>query len=320
MAAENSSAGDSRQTRRTLYGILLILGVVGSALFVFFLADILALFDRRYEIVALVPDAPGVAGGTPVWVSGRRVGEVTRVAILPSTVDTLGRVAVTLQLPRRVQDQVREDSRVRLTSISLISEAVIDVLPGSATERMLQEGDTLRTEPRQGATELAARAAAVRAELDTVLAVAGDLSPLVSRRIADTQRAFAGLNAAMAEAQQIREDLRANPGQVVLNDPAFRQSLTRARSHADALPTVIAQLRERAGQGSEVATALARLQMRADSVRAQLAAATALIEEQHGTLGRMQHDSALVRAVSAARASLDSLMVEVRSNPLRFVF
>jgi phospholipid/cholesterol/gamma-HCH transport system substrate-binding protein len=320
MAAEDSRQGEARQSRRTLYGILIIAGIFGLGLFVFFLEDIIGLFERRYEIVALVPDAPGVASGTPVWVGGKRVGRVTSVAILPSSVDTMGRVAVVLKLPRHVQPQIRADSRVRLTSVSMISEAAIDVLPGSAGERVLLEGDTLGTDPRQSAAELTARAAAVRAELDTVLVAVRELTPRLQQRLSDTQRAFAGMDGAMMEAQRLRADIQANPGVALLRDPAFQRSLSQARSHADALPAAITQLRERAGQGSEVAAALARLQLRADSVGAQLAAAAAMIEEQQGTLGRMQHDTAIVRAVNAARASLDSLIAEVRGNPLRFVF
>jgi ABC-type transporter Mla subunit MlaD len=320
MPAEDSKARDARQTRRTLYGILLMLGLFGLALFVFFLDDIIGAFERRYEIVALVPDAPGVAGGTPVWVGGRRVGVVTAVAILPSTVDTMGRVAVTLKLPTHVQQQIRTDSRVRLTSISMISEAVIDVLPGSAAARALEAGDTLRTDPRPSAASVTARAAVVRAELDSVLDVVRELSPVVRQRLDDTERAFAGLSSAMAGARQLSAEIQANPGIALMRDPAFQQSLTRARSHADALPAAIAGLRARAGEGSDVAAALSGLQIRADAVRAQLATAAAMIEEQQGTLGRMQNDTALIRAVNAARASLDSLMAEVRSNPLRFVF
>jgi ABC-type transporter Mla subunit MlaD len=320
MAAEDSKARDQRQTRRTLYGVLLTLAVFASAMLVFFLDDILSAFERRYEIVALVPDAPGVADGTPVWVSGRQVGVVTAIAILPSTVDTMGRVAVTLQLPVNVQPQVRGDSRVRLTSVSMISEAVIDILPGSGSEPPLADGDTLRTAPRQSAAALTERAAAVREDLDSVMATVNELTPLLEQRIAATQRAFAGLDGAMAEAQQIRADLQANPGYALLNDPAFQQSLARARGHVAAMPGMIEQMRERAGQGSELATALARLQARADSVQVRLATAAALVEGQQGTIGRMQNDSALVRAINAARASMDSLLTEVRSNPLRFVF
>jgi phospholipid/cholesterol/gamma-HCH transport system substrate-binding protein len=320
MADEDTTRSDPRQRRRTLLGMLIILGLVGAAMLVFFLDAIIGAFHRRYEIVALVPDAPGVAAGTPVWVGGKEVGSVVTVAILPSSADTLGRVAVTLLLPRHVQPQVRTDSRVRLTSASLMSEAAIDIVPGSAAAAALAEGDTLRTVPGLTREQLTQQAAAVREDLRAVLASVQELAPLIGERMEATRRAFAGLDAAMVEARQIQAGLRSNPGVELLRDPAFRQSLEQARGHAAELPATFARLQDRAGAAGEVRVAIARLQARADSLAAQLDAAAALLDQPAGTLGRLQHDDALGNAIDAARASLDSLVAEVRRNPLRFVF
>jgi hypothetical protein len=310
---------EARQRSRVLYGALLILSLAGVALVIFFLDDIIGSFERNYTLVALVPDAPGIARGTPVWVGGRLAGEVERVAILPTSLDTAGRVAVMLRLPVRVQPQVRADSRVRLTSVNLMSEAVIDILPGSTSAPAMAEGDTLRLESRPSARQISARAAGVRAELDTVMAALRSLAPAAQARLEETERALAGMDAVMVEVQRLRTDLAANEGAAALRDPAFQASLARAQSHAAALPRMIGELRERTAAG-DIRAALARLQLRADTLAAQLDFAVMLLDEQHGFIGRVQQDSALARALHAARASLDSLVVEVRGNPLRFVF
>lgn len=320
MADEDTTVRDGRQTRRTVQGVLIIAVLIGAALLVFFLEDIFASLERRYEVVALVRDAPGVATGTPVWVSGREVGKVRRVAILPTSADTLGRIAVTVELPRRVESQIRTDSRVRITSVSLISEAAVDIVPGSAGAGILAAGDTLRAEPRPGRDELTAQARQVREDLQEVLAAMDDLAPLVRTRMEDTRLAFVAMDATMDEVRRMRADARANPGMALLRDPAFRQSLERARAHVAALPGTFDQVRERTGAAGEMGDAVARLRERADTLAAQLDAAAALLDESAGTLGRLQNDAALSRAVAEARASLDSLLVEVRRNPLRFLF
>lgn len=320
MAREDSTRREARQRSRPLYGGLLVISLLVTAVLIFFLEDIVARFERNYELVALIPDAPGVAAGTPVWVSGRRAGMVKTVAILPTSLDTLGRVAVTLRLPLHVQPQIRADSRVRITSVNLMSEAVIDILPGSPQTPVKQAGDTLRREARPTAAQLTARAELVRADLDSVLATVAELEPVARARMQQAGRVMVNLEGAMLEMQQLRSDLAANQGLAVLRDPAFRASLERASAHAAELPRVVAELRERADGPREVQAALARLQLRADTLRAQLAAASALLADPHGFPARMQQDTALLRAVDAARASLDSLMVEVRRNPLRFVF
>lgn len=300
--------------------MLLIAGLVGFGVLVFFLDDILDAFQQRYSIIAIVPDAPGVGPGTYVWVSGRRVGTVKEVSIRPSTADTLARVAVTLDLPRSVQSQVRRDSHVRLTSTSLVGEAVLDIIPGTAAAAVLQEGDTIRTRPGLSREELMARASAVRADMAALTAEARTLAPLVEARVAQTQVAFAGLDGAMAEVRRLQDDIAANPGLALLRDPAFRQSLESARGHAAALPGMMARLQAQAGAAGDVPVALGRLRARADTLALQLEAAAALLDAPAGTLGRFQNDAALVNAIEAARASLDSLVAEVTRNPLRFVF
>jgi phospholipid/cholesterol/gamma-HCH transport system substrate-binding protein len=312
---------ESRQRRRAAKGVLLIAGLVAIAMLIFFLEDLLRAFEKNYTIMALVPDAPGIAPGTPVWVGGRRAGEVLRVAILPTTVDTLGRVAVTLELPTRVREQVRRDSRVRLTSVNFMSEAVVDIIPGTAAAPVLPEGDTLRLEFGLSAEELTERAARVRADLDTVLGTLGRLTPVAEARMADTRRIAAGLDGALVEVERLRVELASNPGLNRLREPEFQAALARARDNLAGLPAFIAGARERSGAGTaEVQAAMARLQLRTDTLSAQLAALTALMDESGGFLGRVQRDTALVRAMGAAQASLDSLMIEVRRNPLRFVF
>jgi hypothetical protein len=124
----------------------------------------------------------------------------------------------------------------------------------------------------------------------------------------------------MAETGRLQADMDASPGLAVLRDPAFETSLRNAQAHAAELPVLIRRLRENAGAASEMRTALARLQLRADSLGMQLAAASLALENPNGTLARMQQDTALTRALNAARAQLDSLMADMRSNPLRYVF
>jgi ABC-type transporter Mla subunit MlaD len=215
---------------------------------------------------------------------------------------------------------VRADSRVRLTSVSMMSEAVIDILPGSATAPMLQPGDTLRLDARLSAVELADRAAALRTELDTVVGALRTLAPAASARLDQTRRIVERLDGAMQEVQQIRADLDANPGLARMREPEFQASLERARAHAAELPGMIASARQRVDGAGEVRAALSRLQSRADTLAAQLDAAAAMLQQSEGFVGRFQQDTALIRAVNSARASLDSLIAEARRNPLRFVF
>jgi phospholipid/cholesterol/gamma-HCH transport system substrate-binding protein len=303
-----------------LQGGLLIAGLVGLGALIFFLDDLIGAFDRTYTIVAVVPDAPGLAPGSPVWVGGREVGEVTTVGFLPAGTDTLDRVSVTLKLPRRLQPQIRTDSRVRLTSAALIGQRVVDIVPGTSAARELAPGDTLRLKVELTSRQVTRHAAAVRVQLDTLLARASVLAPAARARMEEAERAAIAMEGALAEARRLSSDLRMNRGPALLSDPVFTTSLQAVRQHAAELSAEVDRLRAGAAGMGDVGAALARLQARADTLGARLDAAAAILRRPDGLAGRLQQDSALIHATHAARAALDSLMAEVRQEPLRFVF
>jgi phospholipid/cholesterol/gamma-HCH transport system substrate-binding protein len=296
-----------------LFGSLILVALIAGAVLVFFLDDILGSFDREYVIHVVLPGATGLALESPVWLSGREVGRVAAVGLLPSGGDTLARVVLDVELPVSLRSQVRRDSEVRVTSIGPISERAVDILPGSPTAPILPAGDTLRQTPLPTAMQLAGRAAVVREDLQS-------RTPAIQARLQQTERAFAGLQSVMDEARQLQLDLDANPGYALLQSPSFAAAMEGTRAHAAELPVMIGRLRDSAGPAAEVRAALTRLQLRADSLRIQLAAAEAALNNPNGTLSRMQQDTAITRALSAARAELDSLMADMRKNPLRYVF
>jgi phospholipid/cholesterol/gamma-HCH transport system substrate-binding protein len=309
-----------RQTRRMLSGALIILGLFTGSLLIFFMDDLLRMFERNYIIHVVMPGATGMAAGSPVWVSGREVGRVTSVGLQPAGGDTLARVLISVELPLSVQSHVRTDSEVRLTSIGPISERAVDISAGTAAAAVIPPGDTLRQAPQLTAMQLADRALIVQANLDTALADLQAYTPAIRTRLLQTQRAFEGLDAVIDEAHRLQNDLDANPGMALLRHPAFAASLEGTRAHAAELPGMLARMRDSTGPAAEVRSALTRLQLRADSLSTRLAAATAALDNPNGALSRMQQDTAITRALNDARAELDSLIADMRRNPLRYVF
>jgi MlaD protein len=311
---------DARQRRRAWYGGAIVLVLVALAGFIFFLDDIIAQFERRYAVVVVMSRAPGLQYGSPVWIGGKEVGTVTAVGFLPHGADTLANVVVTVDLPRAARHHVRADSRVRLTATRLIGEPAIDVVPGTPTAPVLAPGDTLRQRQYVSRAELSLTAAAIRAQLDTTRRALQRLAPRMHARTQQTRRALAALAATIAQVRSLRSAVAASPNLSLLGDPAFLAALEHSRAQTAELARMIGVWREHTTETGEIRLAVERLQRHADSLRAQLDATAAALQAGNGSLGRAQRDSALSRAVEAARAELDSLIAETRRNPLRFIF
>jgi phospholipid/cholesterol/gamma-HCH transport system substrate-binding protein len=303
-----------------LAGGLIIALLIALLAATFVVNRVILFFDHRYTIVAIVPDAPLLTAGSKVWIGGKDAGTVESIGFLPHDADTVARVSMHLNLPRKVREQVRADSRVRITTARLVGERVVDIIPGTAAAPALEEGDTLTQGNAVTVAQLTASAARVRAQLDTALVDFRIIMPKVRTRLAETQRIFATLDGAMSEGKQIAADARAGPAMTLMHDPAFTASIKRVRGHVAELPVMFGTLREKSAATAEARAAFARLQLRADTLSTQLARISAMLDSPNGSAARFRQDSALVKALRAARTELDSLIAETRRNPLRFVF
>lgn len=307
----------TRQSRRALLGGGIIVLLVAGAGGIFLLDDLRAALRPMYRIHVVMPEAPGVVAGAAVWVGGREVGAVEAIGFQRSAPGAGSTLALTLALPTSVRAQVRRDSDVRVTSERMIGDPVIDVIPGSARSPALRDGDTLVARPRPTAAQVTARAKGLQASMDSLRAAAAELSPLVARRRAGFMRVERHLGAAHREYTALMADVERSPSLSLLSGEELGRLTGRLESVLTEVGDALARQQDQL-RASGLPDALPRVQERA---RAASRALAALQETMRGgTLDRMARDSALVHAMTRARLELDSLLAEVRRNPLRFAF
>ena len=310
-------SGDARQTRRAWAGAGIIVLLLGLGTFVFLLDDILARLRPTFTVVAVLREAPGVGPGSAVWVGGRPLGTVLEVGLLP-TRDSLSRVGVSIELPAQLREQVRRDSRVRLTAERLIGEPILDILPGSPGAPMLRAGDTLQQAPRYDAAAVAARTRAFQLALDSALTELRAVQAPLQSRLASFQRVQLQLGRAQQEYARLMGDVRTSPGLALLGGGA-QGSIQRSRATLQQLMDGMAGLRAKADESGATANAGA-LMASAAQLQGSLAALDSAMKARGGTLDRMARDSALADALVNARVALDSLIADAKARPFRYVF
>jgi phospholipid/cholesterol/gamma-HCH transport system substrate-binding protein len=91
--------------------------------------------------------AGGIEVGSPVRVSGVKVGKVSKIEFLPETAET-NQDRVTLKLTIDVSNKavpsVRQDSRFYVNMAGIIGEKYIEISPGSSNSPVVQNGAVLR--------------------------------------------------------------------------------------------------------------------------------------------------------------------------------
>jgi len=105
------------------------------------------LFERRYTLRTSFADVQGLITGAPVRLAGVAVGTVTQIAF--SGDPAIPRLRVEMAVDQHFQDRVRADSVASIGTIGLVGDKILEITVGSATARVLESGEEVRSvDPR----------------------------------------------------------------------------------------------------------------------------------------------------------------------------
>jgi len=263
---------------RELVPGIVIIAVIGiAALAVLLFARVGALHGDSYRLYVLSDDARGVIGGTEVWLAGQKIGAVHDISFRPVTDDSLGRLALALDILEDYKQAIREDSRAELRSGGTpIGATIVSITIGSPDRPALEENDTI---PR-----------AVQIDPDSVRAA---LSSAASQ-----------IPALLDDADGLIHTFRRALG------PSSGDSTARLGAIADRLALLARRMDAGHGTLSRLSSdtmVARRLDRIANRTRALLSAA----DSSPNTLGRVANDSALSRAIAGVRGDIDTLRAQL---------
>jgi hypothetical protein len=305
-----------RQGRRELLGAATVLLLGALALAVFFLDRLRLLLLGTFTVVALLPRAPGVRAGSPVWVAGVPEGRIRSIALLPPG-NPLARLALDLQLRGSVQGQLRRDSRIGFGSATIVGERVLDLLPGSRRSPALADGDTLRAGPLVEPGQVLDQARALRLGLDSLALETAGLRQRLARRGPALQRLARQAGRARKELARLRGAAPGLAGWAKLAQPGGPLP----RLHRSTAELEQRWARARAGvRRDPLGRRISALRRPLDRFQEEYERLQALLRRPAGSARRLETDSALEQAFQGVSARLDSLVTDARRRPLRYVF
>lgn len=149
--------------------ILVGLGILAVA--VYYIGRAANLFADRYQLVTFLPEAPGLRIGGSVMLAGQTAGSIKDITFMPVDGDTARNLRVVLSIDESLREQVRSDSKVKLRTLGLLGDKVLDIKPGTPRYAALQPNDTLAVEPSVDLDAVIAQAAGA---VDDVVALTQD--------------------------------------------------------------------------------------------------------------------------------------------------
>jgi ABC-type transporter Mla subunit MlaD len=305
----------ARQGRRAAAGVAIMLIAFLFALVIFFLADLRRAWQDRLTLYAVVPRAPRLRVGSPVWISGHPVGQVRAISFLPVRDSAAPALAVQVEVPGARRSLLRRGSSVRIRSARGIGESVVDIAPGPGTGLPLQEGDTLYAPELLEPRSLSASLHDFQQSLDALLQSTRTLGPRIDQRATQLARLGRQVERVQHEWRALRSNFSNGTVQHALSDSTLLLRLAAIGQSAQQLGPALQSVASRIGDPA-LQQSFQHLRQHADTVAARLALVRARLA--HSTLARFAQDSALLTALYQAQIQLDSLVADTRRNPLRY--
>ncbi|MGD8495881.1 MAG: MlaD family protein [Gemmatimonadales bacterium] len=298
-------------------GLILLAAAVPLAIGVFWLDEIQRMFVEGPQLVVTADEIHGLEPGDGVWIAGHAAGRVTEISFVGTAGEEAGRVAVRLVLLRDAAPALRRDAQARIGSGALLEPPVVKISPGSPGAPPYDFADTLAVSTLPGLEEFRALADSGRAALESLQGAAGTLKRELETgsgtlpRLRRDPELVARLQRSRTRAAALRQAWDESGAATVWRDTVLHARAAGVADRLRDLSTAVAA-DSTLGAAAQIPPALDALGARANRLSRRLEAA-------EGTLGRLGADDELRRQTERTRALLDSLLVESKERPLRFL-
>lgn len=279
-----------------------------------------ALHGDTIRVYALVGEARGVTPGSEVWLSGQKIGKITRIDFRPVETDTGKRIVIEMAVLAQYQPAVHRDASAQIRAGgSFIGAVVVYLTPGTARAPELADGDTIFAKPQGDVEEATSQFGLATRELPAIMS---NVNLLVGELKATRGTAGAILNApglrGLAETRlhttrvMSRLSGRGTVGRVMQGGLSARAS--RVMSRVDSVRALLASPRTSLGRLRRDSTLLAEV----EDIRDELAEVQRSLDEPRGTAGRVLRDSAVTIALDSARREMTLLFADIKKHPFRY--
>lgn len=260
----------------------------------------LSLFSTGNKYMAKFDDITGLSASSPVYCNGVKVGTVESIEYdytRPQDIVAVIGMNGDMQLPQGTTAEIASD---------LLGNVRLVLKLGNMADGLLAVGDTISGQQQTGlmskAADMVPQIEQMLPKLDSILASVNALlaDPTLSRSLHNVEDITAGLTTTAAGLSQLTASLNRQL-------PALMNKADGVMANADTLTHSLNQM--------DLAATMAKVDRTLQNVEQM----TALLNSKEGTLGLLMRDPGLYNNLNATMSHADSLMIDLKAHPKRYV-
>jgi phospholipid/cholesterol/gamma-HCH transport system substrate-binding protein len=132
---------NSNKNRNTIVGIFVALGLTFLLAGILLVGNLHETFKRKIELVPIFKDVNGLKTGSNIWFSGVKIGTISKIKF-----DGSNSVAVHLKIETKIEQYVRKNATVKISTDGLIGNKIMLIVGGTKEYPEVEDGDTLLIE------------------------------------------------------------------------------------------------------------------------------------------------------------------------------
>ena len=254
--------------------------------------------DNRYFVK--FKDVSGLSMSSPIFANGYRVGVVEDIVF---DYANTGEIVATIGIDPKLS--VPAGSRAEIAS-DLMGNVKVELVLGDAAQGMVAPGDTITGCQRLGA-----------------MGKAADMIPTVQQMLPKLDSILASVNTLLADpaianslhnVDQITADLTRTSHDLSQLTAALNSQMPQMLRNADGVLANTNQITKNISD-LDIATTMASVNTTLRNVEQM----TATLNSKEGTLGLLMRDPSLYSNLNATMMHADSLMIDVKAHPKRYV-
>lgn len=296
--------------REIKIGIFTILMIVVAWGGIRFLSGI-DLFNANNDYYAKYDQISGIQQASPIFIRGVKIGSVTGLALDSSNNSS----SVELQLTISAKYQIPTDSEAKIFSCGIMGPMAIEIVMGKSSE-FLESGDDITSGRNPDL-------------FDSAGSELGSLKKRVDSLAIDLSLTLANLNTLMVNNSENIHGTLSNMNELSKN---LNSLLVKNEQGITTMVSGLSKLSESLGNNTPAIDSIilnvntltrdlseAKLGDAITKSLSQVDEVMAKLNDTNGTAGLLLEDEALYNNLSTASANLDSLFVDLKQNPSRYV-